>query len=713
MADIGRQQRVFHYRQPLKSSQFNRIFSKTLPPGIYDGGTFTRVTGISVSISPLSVIIEDATDGSDIAVRIRTLDPVVLTITEDPTRPLIIVRYSWTEDSENYMEFIQVTETIGTEVTNLHEKDLIIGKLVFSGTQIAATNSFDYTRADRAFANPSEDHLLPILVARTPVGAGNEKKVYIESGNILTDNGLVSIIGQYSPIISDTTALGRTDYIYLDELGIIRVQEGEAGSSPVAKSYYGRKVLAEIRRGPNRTDIKGGDIFGTRSAERAEIKSTTILVKDLGASEVFAKNADGLITADMALRELWAKAVAIENRASALENGAVYKSGDQSITGVKTFNTMPRLATPEGTALAVDLDANPITKKHFDDNTVKLAGTQTIAGTKSFSSFPRVPTETSPTENSEVISKKHFDDNVVKLSGNQDISDVKTFSSFPRVPETDPTEGSEVISKTFLEGNAKVLRLGTSEANEAQTVYGVKTFISLPRIPTADPTLASEVVSKQFLEGNAKLLRLGTSDANEAQTVFGVKTFRALPKLNDGTNPLTPLAIDHPITKKHFDDNTVKLTADQTIAGVKTFSSSPKVPDVPADGNSVVNKNFIDGGSSNLVHKTGDETIGGAKTFTSQIEASSFNASSSRKVKENIFDSEDKALDIIKKTKIVRYSYINDPESYSHIGFIAEDTPEILTGKDHNTMSLSDVCGVLLKAVQELTEEIKILKERR
>jgi hypothetical protein len=713
MADIGRQQRVFHYRQPLESSQFNRIFSKTLPPGIYDGGTFTRVSGTSISISPLSVIIEDATADSDIAVRIRTMDPVVLAIAEDPTRPLIIVRYTWVEDSENYMEFIQVTETIGSEITNLHEKDLIIGKLVFSGTQIAATNSFDYTRANRAFANPSEDHLLPILVVRTPVGVGNEKKVYIESGNVLTNTGLVSIVGQYTASISDTTLLGRNDYVYLDELGVIRIQEGEASATPVTKPYYGRKVLAEIRRGPNRTDIKGGDIFGTRSAERAEIKSTTILVKDLGASEVFAKNADGLITVDMALRELWAKAVAIENRALALENGAVYKAGDQSITGAKTFNTMPRLASPEGTTLAVVLDTNPITKKHFDDNTVKLSGNQNVSGVKTFTSFPKVPIASSPTEDSEVISKKHFDDNVVKLTTDQTVAGVKTFSSFPKVPETDPIEGSEVISKTFLEGNAKVLRLGTSEANEAQTVYGVKTFISLPRIPTDDPTQASEVVSKQFLEGNAKVLRLGTSDVNEAQTVFGVKTFRALPKLNDGTNPLTPSATDHPITKKHFDDNTVKLTTDQTIAGVKTFSSSPKVPDVPADGNSVVNKNFIDGGSSNLVHKTGDETIGGAKTFTSQVNAPSFNASSSRKVKENIFDSEDKALDIIKKTKIVRYSYIDDPDSYSHIGFIAEDTPEILTGKDHNTMSLSDVCGVLLKAVQELTEEIKILKERR
>ncbi|NBL00919.1 MAG: tail fiber domain-containing protein [Erysipelotrichia bacterium] len=98
------------------------------------------------------------------------------------------------------------------------------------------------------------------------------------------------------------------------------------------------------------------------------------------------------------------------------------------------------------------------------------------------------------------------------------------------------------------------------------------------------------------------------------------------------------------------------------------------MPDAPADGNSAINKNFIDGGSSNLVHKTGDETVGGAKTFTSQVKAPSFNASSSRKVKENISDSEDKALDIIKKTKIVRYSYIDDPDSYSHIGFIAEDT---------------------------------------
>ena len=108
-------------------------------------------------------------------------------------------------------------------------------------------------------------------------------------------------------------------------------------------SMVGR-YLALIKRGPNRSDIKGGDIFGCKNEDRAEILSSTILVKDAGSTEVFFKDPDGNITVDMALRELWQKSVVlIGNRATALENGVVYKGSSQTLTGEKTFNIFPSI----------------------------------------------------------------------------------------------------------------------------------------------------------------------------------------------------------------------------------------------------------------------------------------------------------------------------------------------------------------------------------
>jgi hypothetical protein len=698
MADIGRQQRVFHYRQPLESAQFNRIFSKTLPPGIYEGGVFNRVTGTSISIDPLSVIIEDATVNSDIAVRIRTLDPVVISIAEDIDRPLIVVRYVWAEDSENYMEFIQVTESLGEAITERHEKDLILGKIVFDGTTIASTNSFDYTRADRAFANPQSDHLLPLLVVRTPVGTGNEKKVYVEGGKVLTDSGLVELVGQYSPIISDTSSFGRWDYLYLDNSGILRVQEGVESASPTTKPFYGRKVLAIIKRGAGRTDIKGDDIYSCRSAERGEIKSSTILVKDAGTSEVFAKNADGLITLDMAIRELWEKAVAIENRATSLEEDVVYKAGSQTVTGEKTFNILPKLSSSGGTPLTPTDPSHAVAKKFYDDNTIKLTTDQSVSGVKTFGSLPRVPI-TNPTLDSEVVSKKFYDDTGVKLTGDQTIADVKTFSSLPKVPVTDPTLDSEVVSKKFYDSTGVKL-------TGNQTIEGTKTFSASPSIPTT-PAGASSAINKSYLDDTAN----SVVHKDGTETISGTKTFSVSPSV-----PLTPAGNGSAINKAYLDgssSNVLHRTGDESLSGTKTFSNSPSVPTTPASSSSAVNKSFIDGSSSNLVHRSGTESIGGAKTFTSEVTAPSFNASSSRKVKENISEAEENALEIVKNTKIVRYSYIDDPDSYMHIGFIAEDTPEIMTGKDSNTMALSDVCGVLLKAVQELTAKIEKLESER
>lgn len=82
-----------------------------------------------------------------------------------------------------------------------------------------------------------------------------------------------------------------------------------------------------------------------------------------------------------------------------------------------------------------------------------------------------------------------------------------------------------------------------------------------------------------------------------------------------------------------------------------------------------------------------------------------------RSLKENITPFRKSAVKLINDVKIVNYNYIADTEKNHKVGFIADDTDEIFATKNHNIMDQSNCIGVLLKAVQELSAEVKKLKE--
>ena len=63
---------------------------------------------------------------------------------------------------------------------------------------------------------------------------------------------------------------------------------------------------------------------------------------------------------------------------------------------------------------------------------------------------------------------------------------------------------------------------------------------------------------------------------------------------------------------------------------------------------------------------------------------------------------------------VVKYRFksevARDEKAPYHIGFIAEDAPELLTGRDHNSMATGDCIGLLLAAVQEQQKTIAALE---
>jgi len=85
---------------------------------------------------------------------------------------------------------------------------------------------------------------------------------------------------------------------------------------------------------------------------------------------------------------------------------------------------------------------------------------------------------------------------------------------------------------------------------------------------------------------------------------------------------------------------------------------------------------------------------------------------SSRDLKLNICDLDsDEAMRTLDGLTAVTYSYKVDPREH-HVGFIAEDAPDIVASKDHKGMSPMDVVAVLTKVVQEQQKVIGELSHR-
>ena len=83
------------------------------------------------------------------------------------------------------------------------------------------------------------------------------------------------------------------------------------------------------------------------------------------------------------------------------------------------------------------------------------------------------------------------------------------------------------------------------------------------------------------------------------------------------------------------------------------------------------------------------------------IYADAFYQNSSRELKTNIIAFDEDAIALLKRVSVVTFYYKNDTFT-PHIGFIAEDTPQELSGINQNMMDVPSVVGTLIKAVQQL-----------
>ncbi|MCC5655192.1 tail fiber domain-containing protein [Nostoc sp. XA013] len=164
-----------------------------------------------------------------------------------------------------------------------------------------------------------------------------------------------------------------------------------------------------------------------------------------------------------------------------------------------------------------------------------------------------------------------------------------------------------------------------------------------------------------------------------------------------------------------------------TFAEVRVASSNnPQVTIVQINNNDFARLRFstfgksawdiATGGSNNVMNFFNPAVRGNVMTLTTTGNLSItgvFAQGSSRELKENITElSSKEALETLADLSPVKFKYKADTEKVQHIGFIAEDVPELVATPDRKRLSSMDIVGVLTKVVQEQQQTILALAQK-
>ncbi len=119
---------------------------------------------------------------------------------------------------------------------------------------------------------------------------------------------------------------------------------------------------------------------------------------------------------------------------------------------------------------------------------------------------------------------------------------------------------------------------------------------------------------------------------------------------------------------------------------------------------------YVGIGSSNPVHLLDMENGGGGYYSSSDHQ---WHNGSTAAIKQDISSLSFDPFDILSKVDVKQYRYkteaaMNENAPY-HVGFIAEQTPTLLTGEKQNSMATGDCIGLLLACVKSLSEKVSEL----
>ncbi len=268
--DYGTQDISFRFQEPLKSLNFNKLNYQTLPTGVYDGGTLTKVSGSVVQVSPISFIIQDSED--EVVVNIKTANSVSLIVSA--ATPFIVLRWEFLEVDNNYADFLTVS------FGQIQNDDLIVGRCIYESGVLQ--DDFDYSRRTKPYLDDlkSEENKFRVY-ATEPYS----KSVYVEGGTFFAGVGFVTIPSGASPELSDTVD-GRIDLITIKTDGTIGTVEGTDDPNPSTPGSLSQTVIAQVTRGAGRTYVRGDEIElvdytdGTKVGLVSDLEGTSSITAD-------------------------------------------------------------------------------------------------------------------------------------------------------------------------------------------------------------------------------------------------------------------------------------------------------------------------------------------------------------------------------------------------------------------------------------------------
>ena len=246
-------------------------------------------------------------------------------------------------------------------------------------------------------------------------------------------------------------------------------------------------------------------------------------------------------------------------------------------------------------------------------------------------------------------------------------------------------------------------------------------------LSTADDATEAIVVRQYYGEFTSKAREAYLLDAN-GNTSF--------PEFVRSTKGFVTEYYDEFIIGQRYDQN-IKFTEEQTLLnGFVNFSGEVAVTNRIAVGSLVSSTTITAGGNIEAagVYASGNISAGGSldvtgaistddfvrcsgfssegdATVTGVVTANAFYESSLRKYKKNIKEYSNSALDIVKSLDVVTYDR-TDSDISNKIGIIADDSHEDVLNEEKTAVDLYKTIFVLTKAVQELQEEIKQLKQQ-
>jgi len=258
----GLQDITIAYYEEATSYDVNKRNVDIIPRGIYSGARLTKVSNTEVTLSPFTLEIGD----DDIQISSKSSTSATLNSSTldsgdiDTSTPYLVFRWSYAAQQNNYVEVHAISSLSAAQ-----DNDIIIGKCVFSGSELTG---FDY----------SDRTLLAVMDRFLRVEADSGLYVWVEGGRIQTPAGYMVVPAQrVGPFSVPSSPNSRIDLVYVKPDGTIGIVQGSAAISPSPPAYGGKLVLAQVLIVNGDTSISSNRITDVRSFNAPAIKSNHYL----------------------------------------------------------------------------------------------------------------------------------------------------------------------------------------------------------------------------------------------------------------------------------------------------------------------------------------------------------------------------------------------------------------------------------------------------